>query len=126
MHTCESMRRASSPSSRRICSMSWRKPCSVSPMHVVRRNSTPAWVASRQKRRYSLEQILVGRRTLTPEQLTKAKNYANSLNIELRDAVIQQKMSDADSVMQAYAESIGLPYIDLGDIGVDLVLVPQI
>jgi len=77
-------------------------------------------------RRYTFEQLLVGRRIITAEQLAKARNYANAVGLELRDAVTQQKMSTPDVVMQVYAEGIGLPYIELADIGLDLEMVPKI
>ncbi len=77
-------------------------------------------------RRYTFEQLLVGRRIITAEQLAKARNYASAVGLDLRDAVTQQKMAAPDVVMQAYAEGIGLPFIELADIGVDLELVPKI
>ena len=39
---------------------------------------------------------------------------------------MQQKLAAPDAVMQAYAESLGLPYIDLGDVGVNEELAPQV
>jgi hypothetical protein len=77
-------------------------------------------------RRYSFEQLLVGRRIITAEQLAKARNYANAVGLDLRDAVTQQKMAAPDVVMQVYAEGLGLPYIELADIGLDLELVPKV
>lgn len=79
-----------------------------------------------QRRRFSLEQILVGRKIVTPDQLSKAKNYANAIGIELRDAVVQQKMATPDVAMQAYAEAEGLPYVDLDDVPIETELAPQI
>jgi hypothetical protein len=48
------------------------------------------------------------------------------VGLEVRDALVQQKMATADVVMLAYAESLGLPYVELEDVGVDEQLVPQI
>ena len=76
--------------------------------------------------RRSLEQILIGRKVVDPAQLTKARNYASTVGVEVRDALVQQKLAPADVVMQAYAESLGLPYIDLEDIGIDAELVPRV
>lgn len=70
------------------------------------------------RKKHTLEQILVGRKIITPEQLEKARSLANAINLEIRDAVMQQKAAAPDLVMGAYAESLGLPYIDLGDVGV--------
>jgi hypothetical protein len=68
----------------------------------------------------------VGRKVIDAEQLAKARKLADAINLELRDAVMQQKLATPDVVMQIYAESVGLPYVDLTDIGVDTALVPQV
>lgn len=77
-------------------------------------------------RRRTLEEILLASKSIDRDQLTKARNYADAVGLEVRDALVQQKMVAPDVVMLAYAESIGLPYIELEDIGVDEQLVPQI
>ena len=77
-------------------------------------------------RRRSLEEILLLRKVVDRDQLNKARSYADAVGLEIRDAVVQQKMAAADVVMLAYAESLGLPYIELADIGVDEQVVPQI
>lgn len=78
------------------------------------------------RKKYTLEQILVGRKIITPEQLEKARSLAKAINLEIRDAVMQQKAAPADAVMSAYAESLGLPYIDLGDVGVNEEMAPKV
>jgi len=77
-------------------------------------------------RRRPFDEILLGAKTLTPEQLDKARKYADAVGLELRDAVLQQKLAEPSQVMLAYAESQGLPYIELSDIGVADDLIPQI
>jgi len=77
-------------------------------------------------RRRTLEQILLGRKVIDQAQLEKARSYADAVGLEVRDALVQQKMATADVVMLAYAESQGLPYIELADIGVDEKLVAQV
>lgn len=77
-------------------------------------------------RRRSLEQILLAQKAITAEQLTKVRNFANAVNLPIRDALLQQKASDPDVIMQAYAESEGMPYIDLTDVEIDECLVPKI
>ena len=77
-------------------------------------------------RRRSLEEILLAGKTIDRAQLDKARSYADAVGLEVRDALVQQKMATSDVVMLAYAESIGLPYIELGDIGVDAELIPQV
>ncbi len=69
--------------------------------------------------RRTLEEILLSRQVIDAAQLAKARNYANAVGVELRDALLQQKIAKAEVVMPAYAESIGLPYLDLGDIQID-------
>ena len=77
-------------------------------------------------RRRTLEQILLAAQALTLEQLNKIRSFANAVGLPIRDAILQQRTVPPPIVMQAYAESIGLPYIDLEDIGVDESLVPKV
>ena len=79
--------------------------------------------ASRQR---TLEEILLAIKTIDRAQLDKARSYADAVGLEVRDALVQQKMAAADVVMLAYAESLGLPYIELEDVGVDEALVPRV
>ncbi len=76
-------------------------------------------------RRRTFEEILIFRKVLDTDQLERARSYADAVGLEVRDAVVQQKLAAADVVMQTYAESVGLPYVDLADIGVDESLVPK-
>lgn len=73
--------------------------------------------------RGSLEEILARRGLATPEQLQKAQRYAEAVGLELRDALVQQKVAPAEVIMQCYAESIGLPYVDLDEMQLDGALV---
>ncbi len=74
----------------------------------------------------TIEQILLGRKLIDPAQLTKARNYANAVGLDVRDALVQQKLASAEVVNQAYAESLGLPYLDLEDMSLDAALISQI
>ena len=74
----------------------------------------------------SFEEILLGNKLLDQDQLKKARNYANAVGLEVRDAVLQQKLAEPEEVMLAYAESEGLPFIDLEDVDIDERLIPQI
>jgi hypothetical protein len=74
----------------------------------------------------TLEQILLGRKVIEPAQLEKARNYANAVGLEIRDALVQQKMAKPEIVMQAYAESVGLPYVDLAEMVIDPELVAKV
>ncbi len=74
----------------------------------------------------SFEEILLGNKLLDAGQLKKARNYANAVGLDVRDAVLQQKMAEPEEVTLAYAESQGLPFIDLEDAVIDEQLIPKI
>ena len=77
-------------------------------------------------RRRTLEEILLANKVIDQAQLDKARNYAKAVGLEIRDAIMQQKLTTPDVVMLAYAEAIGLPYVELADIGVAEALAPLI
>ncbi|MCE9553473.1 MAG: general secretion pathway protein GspE, partial [Planctomycetes bacterium] len=66
-------------------------------------------------RRSGFEDLLVQQRALTRENLEKALKFASATGMSVRDAVFQQKLATPEVVMQVYAESLGLPYLDLAD-----------
>lgn len=74
----------------------------------------------------SFGEILVRNRVVTPENLKKAKSYADAVGLDLHMAIIQQKLAPQEQVMLAFAESEGLPFIDLREIPVDEHYAPQI
>jgi hypothetical protein len=76
--------------------------------------------------RRTLEQILIAGKLADSDQLAKARNYAAAVGIDLHEALVQQKLAADDVVMQAYAESIGLPYVDLEETGVDAAVAPRV
>jgi hypothetical protein len=77
-------------------------------------------------RRRTFEEVLLANKVIDREQLTKARNYAKAVGLEIRDAVVQQKLATTEAVMLAYAESLGLPYVDLTETGVDPALVEKV
>jgi len=77
-------------------------------------------------RRRTFEEVLLANQVVTAEQLEKARRFAETVGLELRDAIIQQKLAPADRVMLAYAESQGIPYVELEEVGVDEYYAPQI
>jgi hypothetical protein len=81
---------------------------------------------SGELRRRSLEEILLGRKVIDQQQLAKARSFADAVGLELREAIVQQKMAAPGVVAVAYAESEGLPFIELADIGVAEDVVPLI
>ncbi|MDR1959523.1 MAG: hypothetical protein LBQ54_10870, partial [Planctomycetaceae bacterium] len=78
------------------------------------------------KVRKSFDDILLANKICTPDQMKKAKSYADAVGIELYQAALQHKIGTPEVIMLAYAESVGLPFINLDDIGVDEEYAPQI
>jgi type II secretion system (T2SS) protein E len=74
----------------------------------------------------SLEEILLLRKVLDKESLEKCRKLAAAIGIDLRDAVMQQKVAKPEVIMQAYAESLGLPFIDLSIMQIDGALIPKL
>lgn len=74
----------------------------------------------------TFEELLVARKVVTAEQLEKARRLSKTIGVEVRDAVLQQKSAPAEQVMPVYAESIGLPFVELSDVEIDESLVPNV
>jgi len=77
-------------------------------------------------RRRTLEEILLANKVIDQDQLEQARRFADQVGMDVRDAILQRKLATPDVVMLAYAESQGLPYVELEDVGVDEALVPLI
>ncbi len=75
---------------------------------------------------HTLEQILLQNGTVDEKQLAQAQQYAKATGFPLRDALLQQKLAPTEVIMQAYAQSIGLPFLDFADITIDEELFPKI
>ena len=75
--------------------------------------------------RRSFEELLLLKKVVEPAQLKKARTLADTLGWELRDALLQQKLP-GDVIFPIYAESIGLPYLELADFALDPNLLPKI
>lgn len=78
------------------------------------------------KARRSLEEILIGSGIVPADRMKQVKGYADAVGIDLHEAVLQQKLAAPEAIMLAYAESIGLPFVSVEDIGVDEEIAPQI
>lgn len=76
--------------------------------------------------RRSLEEILLASKAITPEQLAKARSFAEAVGLEVRDALVQQKLASAEVVTQAFAEAHGYPYLDLAEFAISEELIPQV
>ncbi len=77
-------------------------------------------------RRLKLDEILLHSGAVDQEKLDKAKKYAEATGLSLRDAVAQQKLVPPETLVQAYAQSVGLPSLDLSDIKIDESLFPKL
>jgi len=74
----------------------------------------------------SFEEILLANKIVDKAQLDKASGFADAVGLDLRDAVLQQKLAAADIVMLAYAESLGMSFVDLPNFEIDENLIPKI
>ena len=77
-------------------------------------------------RQRTFEELLLARKVLDGDQLGKARRYSDAVGVEVRDAVVQQKLAPADKVAELYAESIGVAYVDLTETEVDEFLVSKV
>lgn len=77
-------------------------------------------------RRRTFEEILLANKVVDQAQLEKARSFADAVGLDIHQAVMQQKLATPEVVMMTYAESIGLPYLDLSDLGVDAQLAQMI
>lgn len=78
------------------------------------------------KARRGLEEILIANGIVPADRMKQVKGYADAVGIDLQEAVLQQKIAAPEVVMLAFAESIGLPFVSIEDIGVDESIAPQI
>jgi hypothetical protein len=76
--------------------------------------------------RPTFEQMLLARKVVDQTALNKARSFGSTIGLELPDALVQQKAAPADTVMALYAQSLGLPFVDLNDIQIDQSLVPRV
>ncbi|MGD9646903.1 MAG: hypothetical protein AB7U73_14415 [Pirellulales bacterium] len=74
----------------------------------------------------TIEQLVIARKVVDQAGLEKAKSFAEAVGVGLEDALVQQKLAKPEIVWQVYAESQGLPYVDLAETGVDPEWVPQV
>lgn len=83
-------------------------------------------VETKTKQLRTIEELLLTRKVLDTEKLEKARSFAQAVGLDMHDAVVQQKLAAPEVVMQVYAESLGLPYLDLAETGVGVDLVAQV
>jgi hypothetical protein len=74
----------------------------------------------------SMERIVRSRKVIDDAALEKAKKFADTVNLDLHEAIINQKLAPADVIMPLYADSLGIPFVDLADLDIDPDLVPTV
>ncbi|HEV3344975.1 MAG TPA: hypothetical protein VG125_31655 [Pirellulales bacterium] len=74
----------------------------------------------------TFEELLVARKVVTAELLEKARRLSKTIGVDVRDAIMQQRSAPAEQVMPVYAESIGLPFVEAGDVEIDESLIPKV
>lgn len=70
---------------------------------------------SAQGGRKSLGEALVDEGIITVDQLKEAESFAEARGLELRDAVVQMKLTDIETATQLYANELGVSYLDLNE-----------
>lgn len=65
--------------------------------------------------RKSLGQAMIDDGLISVDQLKEAEAYAEARGLELRDAVVQMKLTDIETATQLYANELGISYIDLNE-----------
>jgi len=66
-------------------------------------------------RRKNLGEHLKSSGKLTAEQLREAESFAEARGLDMRDAVVQLRLVDAETAGQAYAQELGLSFVDVAD-----------
>lgn len=82
--------------------------------------------SNRDVRPPDLASILRRRKLVDDVALDRAVKFADTVNIELRDAVVQQKLITNDVIVPLYADSLGLPFLRLSDVAIDDTLIPTV
>lgn len=79
-----------------------------------------------ENQRSDLQNILLESGAISRAQLQSAQEYAKAVGLSLKDAISQKGFVATDVIMQAYAQSMGLPFLDLSDMTIDDSLLPNI
>ena len=65
--------------------------------------------------RRPMEDVLVAKGIITPEQKREAQAFAEARGLFMRDAVVQMKLTDIETATKAYAQELGRSYVDLNE-----------
>lgn len=66
--------------------------------------------------RRPMEVILTQKHLISQSQAEEARNHSQKTGLDMRDVVVQLKMVDQAVATQAYAEELGLPFIDITEL----------
>ena len=77
-------------------------------------------------KRRGFEELLLLRKVVDADQLAKVRKFADAVGLDMHVALVQQKAASQEVATQIYAESEGLPYVDLNDLEIDPALVPKL
>lgn len=61
------------------------------------------------------ENVLAEQGTITKQQISELKEFADRRGLTVRDAVVQMKLTDVDTATRAFAAELGLSYVDLSE-----------
>ena len=67
----------------------------------------------------TIAETLVRWDVVTREQMQEARDFAERRGLEMRDAVVQMKLVDAEQATKALAAELGFPYVDLEELTPD-------
>ena len=70
--------------------------------------------------------ILAKRGVITRDQVKEVEEFAEMRGLSMRDAFVQMKLVDQETATQAYAEELGLSFVDLKDVTPDDDVLDQI
>jgi len=76
--------------------------------------------------RMSVAQYLASKKAIQRTQISHVTDFAEARGLTERDAVVQMKLVDAEQATQAYAQELGLPFVDLNDMLPDDTVLDQV
>lgn len=65
--------------------------------------------------RKTVAQYLASKKVIQRAQISQVTEFADARGLTQRDAVVQMKLANAGVATQAYAQELGLPFVDLND-----------
>lgn len=69
--------------------------------------------------RRPMEDVLVEQGQITSDQRSELRSFAEARGLSMRDAAVQMKLVDAETATRAYAQQLGMSYVDLNEMTPD-------